>query len=269
MEAAAGFARREWGPVWTAVRTGLAGRGPRAIPLTLVSLCLIVLLQAAQRRSHSWGHGLVADLGFVRAGDPWWLALARTPLSLFVPAADLPVWGALAQVFVVLGIAEVTLRVRRTLLVAYVCTLAGTLYARIGVATGPGGPLGLPAADAGVVDTGPSSAVVGLALVLCCRFRAWFTGTLVVVLMVVEAVLKPNLAGKEHLVAVAAAAALCALPALRGRRRGGGGEGSGAAGPRPRRTARLTAAAAARSRGAVRCGSRRRSIRRGGRRRGR
>ncbi|MFE9922735.1 hypothetical protein ACFYQA_14445 [Streptomyces sp. NPDC005774] len=230
MRAAAILVRREWGPMWAAVRAGLAGRGWRAIPLTLTALCLIVLFQVAQhQRNRYWGYGLVQDIGFVRAADPWWLALARTPLSLFVPAADLPVWGALAQVLLVFGIAEITLGRRRTLLIAYVCTLAGVLYTRIGVAIGPDGALGLPAADAQAVDTGPSGAVVGLAIFLCLRFRAWCTGTLVVVLMVGEVVGKPNLASKEHLVAIVAALAVSAFSgfsALRRRRlSAGGGDG--------------------------------------------
>ncbi|GLF95584.1 hypothetical protein SYYSPA8_14825 [Streptomyces yaizuensis] len=62
------------------------------------------------------------------------------------------------------GIAEIVLGRVRTLVVAYVRTLAGTLYARFGVAVGPDGLLGLPASDAWIVDTGPSAAVAGLAL---------------------------------------------------------------------------------------------------------
>ncbi|WP_069170728.1 hypothetical protein [Streptomyces griseus] len=218
MRHAAAFARREWGPLWAAVRAGAAGRGCRAFPLTLTALLLIVFFQLAQgRRGHGWGSGLVEDIGFVRAADPWWLALARTPLSLFVPAADLPVWGALVQVLVVFGIAETALGRRRTLLVAYVCTLAGSLCARLGVALGPGGVLGLPAADARIVDTGPSGAVVGLAVYLCLRFRAWATGILVTALMVGEAVVKPDLAGREHLVAIVAASAMYAILPHRGR----------------------------------------------------
>lgn len=65
-------------------------------------------------------------------------------------------WGALAQVLLVFGIAETMLGRRRTLLIAYVRTPAGALHAHIGVTTGPDGVLGLPAADAQAVDTGPS-----------------------------------------------------------------------------------------------------------------
>ncbi|WP_199825488.1 hypothetical protein VM636_05795 [Streptomyces sp. SCSIO 75703] len=202
--------------MWAVVRRGLADRGVRAIPLTLTALCLIALFQVAQhQRGRYWGYGLVQDVGFVRAADPWWLALARAPLSLFVPAADLPVWGALAQVLVIFGIAEIALGRRQTVLIAYVCTLAGLAYARIGVAIGPSGVLGLPAADARTVDTGPSAAVVGLAVCLCLRFHAWFTGALVGMVVVLEAIAKPNLAGREHLVAIVAALAVATFSALR------------------------------------------------------
>lgn len=119
----------------------------------------------------------------------------------------------------VFGAAEICLGRRRTLLIAYVATLTGTLYARIGVALGPDGLFGLPASDARIVDTGPSAAVVGIAVYLCYVLRARFTGALVTAAMVAEVVLKNNLAGKEHLVAIAAVLALCALTARRDRRR--------------------------------------------------
>ncbi|MGW1191860.1 hypothetical protein [Streptomyces sp. NPDC002559] len=228
-------ARREWGPLLAAVRAGFGAAGARAVPLALAAVCLTALLHVAQHRP--WGSDAVRVLGTVRAEDPLWAALLRTPLSLFVPAPDLPVWGALAQILVVFGIAEVCLGRWRTLLIAYLATLAGTLYARIGVALGPDGPFGLPASDARVVDTGPSAAVVGLAVYLCWTHRARFTGCLVIAAMVAEVFVKDNLAGKEHLAAIAAVLVLCARTtvrtaaraAVRARRRRGQGRcpGSG------------------------------------------
>lgn len=212
---AVSFARREWGPLYATVRTALATRGWRAVPLTLASVCLIALCQIVQ--DQSWGYGLIRDIGFVRAEDPLWLALLRTPLSLFVPALSLPVWGAMAQVLVVFGVAEIILGRPRTLVIAYVCTLAGTLYARFGIAIGPEGLLGLPASDARIVDTGPSVAVTGLAVCVCVCTGAWFTVALVVVAMIAEVIVKPNLAGTEHLVAIGAALVLCASAARRHR----------------------------------------------------
>jgi hypothetical protein len=210
------FARREWGPLYATLRKALVTKKWRAVPMTLGAVCLTALFQLVQNQS--WGFRPVHDIGFVKAEDPLWVALLRTPLSLFVPALDLPVWGALAQVLLVFGIAEIALGRWRTLVIAYVSTLAGTTYARIGIALGPDGFFGLPASDAQVVDTGPSAAVVGLALFVCWRFRAWLTAALVIVSMVVEVLVKDNLAGKEHLAAIAAVLVVCALSALRQRR---------------------------------------------------
>ncbi|MFF2011421.1 hypothetical protein ACFVWY_20420 [Streptomyces sp. NPDC058195] len=215
-----GAARREWGPLAGTVRAELVEKRLRAVPMTLAAVCLTALLHVAQNQP--WGLGPVRTLGAVRAEDPWWAALARTPLSLFVPAPDLPVWGALAQILVVFGTAEICLGRWRTLMIAYLATLAGTLYARTGVALGPGTPFGLPDADARIADTGPSAAVVGLAVYVCYVHRARFTGALVITAMAVEVAVKDNLAGKEHLVAIAAVLALCACTGRRDRRRAQG-----------------------------------------------
>ncbi|MBW8799758.1 MAG: hypothetical protein JF597_41140 [Streptomyces sp.] len=208
------WARAEWGLLYATVRGPLAKRRLRAVPMTAGAVFLTALLQFTQNQS--WGYRLVQDVGAARAADPLPAALLRTPLSLFVPALDLPVWGALAQILVVFGIAEVCLGWWRTLVVAYVATLAGTLYARLGIALGPHGPPGLPASDARVVDTGPSAAVVGLAVYLCWRYGAYATAGAVAAAMAVEVTLKDNLAGKEHLAAIVGVAVLCgATPAGR------------------------------------------------------
>ncbi|MFB7242750.1 hypothetical protein ACFCYX_09815 [Streptomyces populi] len=227
MSAPARWARAEWGLLYATVRRALRANGWRAVPMTLGAVCLTAALQFVQNQS--WGYRLVQDTGSVRAEDPLRLALLRTPLSLFVPALDLPVWGALAQILVVFGIAEICLGWWRTLVIAYVATLAGTLYARVGIALGPHRPLGLPGADALVVDTGPSAAVVGLAVFLGWRYRAYATVGIVIGAMVAEVIVKDNLAGKEHLAAIAAVLALCALSAARHRRsdRERSGTGSG------------------------------------------
>lgn len=227
MSAPARWARAEWGLLYATVRRALRARGWRAVPMTLGAVCLTAVLQVVQNQS--WGYRLVQNTGAVRAEDPLWLALVRTPLSLFVPALDLPVWGALAQILVVFGIAEICLGWWRTLIVAYVATLAGTLYARAGIALGPHRPPGLPGADALVVDTGPSAAVVGLAVFLCWRYRAYATAGIVIGAMAAEVIVKDNLAGKEHLAAIAAVLVVCCLSAARhrcsGRERAAAGSG--------------------------------------------
>ncbi|WP_059254933.1 hypothetical protein [Streptomyces reticuli] len=221
MRALARWARTEWGPLYAAVRARLRDRGPAAVPMTLAAVGLTASLHYVQNQP--WGFLLVQDLGAVRAEDPLWLALLRTPLSLYVPALDLPVWGALAQILLVFGIAELCLGRWRTLALAYVATLAGTLYARLGITLGAHAPFGLPWTDAQVVDTGPSAAVVGLAVFVGWRYGAYATAGAVTAAMVVEVLVKENLAGKEHLAALMAVGALCLLVALRQRQVSGPG----------------------------------------------
>ncbi|MFF8998655.1 hypothetical protein [Streptomyces achromogenes] len=209
------WARAEWGPLYAAVRGPLRRRGPSALPMTMAAVGLTAFLHYAQHQP--WGDPLVRDLGAVRADDPLWPALLRTPLSLFVPAPDLPVWGALAQILLVFGIAELCLGRWRTLAIAYAATLAGTLYARLGITLGAHAPFGLPWTDAQVVDTGPSAAVVGLAVYVGWRYGAYATAGAVTLAMVAEVLLKENLAGKEHLAALTAVGLLCLLAAVRDR----------------------------------------------------
>ena len=212
MNRVARWARAEWGPLYEAVRGPSAGRRWRAVPMTAAAVCLTSVLQVVQNQA--WGYRVVQHLGAVRAEDSLGAALLRTPLSLFVPALDLPVWGALAQLLLVFGVAERCLGWWRTLVIGYAATLAGTLYARVGIALGA-----LPASDAQVVDTGPSAAVVGLAVFLGWRYRAYTTAGTVILAMVAEVLLKDNLAGKEHLAAIAAVVVLCGVARARRRQR--------------------------------------------------
>ncbi|EST23321.1 hypothetical protein [Streptomyces roseochromogenus] len=216
MRTLARWAREEWGLLYVTVREALLKRHLRALPMTLGAVCLTSLLQYVQNRE--WGYQFVQNVGAVRAEDPLWLALLRTPLSLYVPALDLPVWGALVQILLVFGIAEVSIGWWRTLVIAYVATLAGTLYARVGISLGAHAPFGLPWTDAQVVDTGPSAAVVGLAVFVAWRYGAYMTAGAVTVAMVAEVLIKENLAGKEHLAALMAVGLLCLIVAVRHRR---------------------------------------------------
>ncbi|MFJ7148093.1 hypothetical protein ACIQVT_07815 [Streptomyces sp. NPDC100445] len=215
MRTPARWARAEWGPLYGAVSTPLRQRGPVALPMTVGAVFLTAFLQYVQNQP--WGYRPVQALGAVRAEDPLWAALLRTPLSLFVPALDLPVWGALAQLLLVFGVAELCLGWWRTLVIAYAATLAGTLYARVGITLGAHAPFGLPWTDAQVVDTGPSAAVVGLAVFVSWRYGAYGTAGAVTLAMVVEVLVKENLAGKEHLAALMAVGVLCLLVAARHR----------------------------------------------------
>ena len=233
MNRLARWARAEWGFLYVTVREPLMKRRWRVIPMTLGAVVLTAVIQLVQNQS-SWGYRFVQNTGGVRAEDPLWLSLLRTPLSLFVPALDLPVWGALAQILFVFGVAEICLGRWRTLVIAYAATLAGTLYARLGIWLGFDNAFGLPSSDAGVVDTGPSAAVVGLAVFLGWRYGAYVTACAVTAAMAVEVLLKGNLAGKEHMAAIAAVGVLCFISALRHRHRPMARIGSGSGFPSAR-----------------------------------
>ena len=126
------FALAEWGAVAHDVTLRLRTRGLRAVPLTLSSCAGILALQLVQ---HSEGASNWVDrLGGVYATLPWWQAVLRTPLSLFVPDPSLPVWGLIVQVVVVFGIAETTVGARRSLGIALLTSEHRAALDQLGVA---------------------------------------------------------------------------------------------------------------------------------------
>jgi hypothetical protein len=200
----------------------LRARGWRAIPFSLASALLIGVFALIQHTDPGWW--LVEHVAAVYQALPIWLILLRLPLSMFAPAPDLPAWGAVAQVLVVFAVAEIQLGRWRTLLVA-VCTNAlTTLSARLMWWVGSMLGVGTPQIDAYELDTGPSTVVVSLAVYVLLRCRAYTLLAATVLAMVLETVLLPNLAGREHLVAVGLGVAAFLLGdrlpvALRDRRR--------------------------------------------------
>lgn len=199
----------EWRAVFGDVGGRLRRRGLRAVPVTLAAGLGVLLLQALQHAHRT--SGWVDRLGAVYASLPWWQALLRTPVSVFLPDPSLPVWGLVLQVVVVFGIAETTVGVRRTLLVALGATLAGTSLARLLLWALPHVPPGLSAAALLVRDTGPSAAVVALGVHVALRYRAWWTAAAIVAAMVLEVLSLPNLAGYEHLAGIAVVLTLAPL----------------------------------------------------------
>ncbi|WHM41496.1 hypothetical protein [Streptomyces sp. BPTC-684] len=186
----------------------LVNRGLRGLFLGVLACVAVTVFHAIHLTQT--GAVVVRLTGEVKADLPLWLALLRTPISLFVPALDLPVWAGLTQLFLGFALAELALGRTRTLVIAYVTTLAGTLSARVMIALGPGtwGGLGLPPEIGRVLDTGPSAAVVGLFTYLSVVRRAPIVFALTGGSMLFEAMVKPNLAGREHLIAVGTAIVL-------------------------------------------------------------
>ncbi|GHE65531.1 hypothetical protein GCM10014715_18950 [Streptomyces spiralis] len=199
--------RREWHAMVVAPLRQLARRGLSGLVLAFVAAFGVILFHAIAQ--HPRGETAVRALGGVQGDLPLWLALLRTPVSLYVPALDLPVWAGITQLFLAFALAELTLGRGRTLFISYATTLAGTLTVRVMLAIGPGRwGLGLPPEIGHVLDTGPSAAVVGLFTYLSVVRRAPVVFFLTGGSMVAESVVRPNLAGREHLIAVATAVVL-------------------------------------------------------------
>ncbi|MFF4352591.1 hypothetical protein [Streptomyces sp. NPDC001530] len=208
--------RGEWhGMVVLPVRQ-LRRRGLSGLSLAFVAAFGVIFFHDLAQRPA--GAVVVWRLGGVNADLPLWLALLRTPVSLYVPALDLPVWAGITQLFLAFALAELALGRARTLAIAYGTTLAGTLAVRVMIALGPGWwGLGLPPETGQVLDTGPSAAVVGLFTYLSVVRRAPVVFTLTGGSMVWESIAAPNLAGREHLIAVGATIILGLYHQHRGR----------------------------------------------------
>ncbi|MBV2357399.1 hypothetical protein KUM39_24045 [Streptomyces sp. J2-1] len=208
--------RGEWHAIVVDPVRRLARRGLSGLLLAFVAAFGVIFFHDLAQ--HPLGALWVRRLGGVTAELPLWLSLSRTPVSLYVPALDLPVWAGITQLFLAFALAELTLGRTRTLVISYVSTLAGTLTARLMIAAGPHTwGFGLPPECARVLDTGPSAAVVGLFTYLAVVRRAPVVFFLTGGSMVWESVAVPNLAGREHLIAVGAAIVLGLLHGRRDR----------------------------------------------------
>lgn len=182
----------------------LGRRGPAGFPLSLALGFVVLLMWLLVHASP--GRLLVDRCCSEEAGYPLGAALLRLPGSMLAPAHNLPVWGALAQVVLVFAVGEALVGWRRALAVGIVGHVVATLSARVLIWLGPAALLGLTRADLYLLDTGPSAATVALAVYLALAFRTPLLGTIISAAMALEVVLKPNLAGREHLVAIAVGA---------------------------------------------------------------
>lgn len=217
-----------FGPPWQAWRAS----GPMAFPLGIGAAAVVALFGLIQHTDAGWW--LIEHIAGVYQELPLHLLLLRLPLSMFAPAPDLPAWGATLQVLVVFGLAEVHLGRVRTLVTAVCVNALTTLSARIMVLIGLHLYIGTPQVDAYELDTGPSTVVVALCVYVALHCRAYLAMGAVVLAMTTEALTLPNLAGREHMVALALGA-LAFLIGGRIRTTGGSPRppGGGAALPRP------------------------------------
>jgi hypothetical protein len=154
---------------------------------------------------------VLARAGDVYASLPVANELARLPLSAFLPTADLPLWGALLQMALVVGLAELVAGRLTTLLVASAGQLLSTLTSRYLIALGTAVVIGLPLSQAGVLDTGPSGISTAVGGWLLARRGAYTSLTLLVLAIAVAAALQSNLDGREHAAALAVGVGAAAI----------------------------------------------------------
>lgn len=183
-----GLARNAWS----------RGRRPWLATVTgTIPIAVWLLLRNPTIGRHLWHWGAVS------AALPVPTELARLPLSVFLPTPYLPLWGAVLQIVVVLGLAELVLGRWMTVAMAALGHFAATLAVRVMIDVFHSSLFGLSPSLAHVVDTGPSAAVtaVGAYLLLVTGMKRC-TGLLCLGLLI-AALAMAGLDGPEHLVAVA------------------------------------------------------------------
>jgi hypothetical protein len=183
-------------PPWQALRAN----GPAAFPLALGCVMLIGLFALIQHSVSGWW--VIEHVAGVYQALPIHLILLRLPLSLFAPAPNLPAWGAMLQVLVVFGISEIHIGRWRTLIAAVAVNCLTAVAAHLMVVIGLHLVIGTPQIDAYQLDTGPSTSVVALSVYVALRCRAYLALGITAAAMAGEAIALPNLAGREHLVAL-------------------------------------------------------------------
>jgi hypothetical protein len=184
------------GPPWRLLRADKLA----AFPIAITCTALIGLFALIQHTTAGWW--VVEHVAGVYQALPLPLILLRLPLSMLAPAPDLPAWGAMLQVLVVFGLSEVHLGRMRTLVTAVCVNGLTTVSARIMVIVGLHLAIGTPQVDQYELDTGPSTVVVALSIYVALKCRAYLVLTITAVAMGGEAIALPNLAGREHLVAL-------------------------------------------------------------------
>jgi hypothetical protein len=185
--------------LWLLVRHRWA-RGER--PWLGVALALATLLVALFLHFHI----LQPDLwrsGDVDAALPLTSELARLPMSLFLPTAYLPLWAACVQLVVVIGLGELILGRRLTIVVALIGHFGATLCARFLLESVHGDHFGLLPALLHGLDTGPSAATTAVGACLLVAAKMNRCTLLLCVGLVGAAFLTRGVDGVEHTTALA------------------------------------------------------------------
>lgn len=192
----------DWRCTGRLVRARWHGVRDRSVVLGITAAALIVLFAAMRMTPR--GAGAVLEVGGLRPDLGWGPWMLRLPLSVFTPAPRLPIWGAVVQVVVVVGLAELIVGRRRVLAAAAIAHTVPSLIGRIVVANPDwSGSI----SQASLLDSGPSAAVMGLAVAVAVASRLRLA-TAIAGLVAVHAVLTPSLATIEHIAAVAVGLAI-------------------------------------------------------------
>ena len=163
-------------------------------------MCAPILIVVADLMRRSPRSVRVLDaLSAVRLSQPIWRTIARSPLSLVAPAPRLPVWGAVAQVVIVVVLAEAFIGTRGTLRIALATQVLVNLVAHVAVFTGHASWLGIRLSHLTDRDTGPSVAVVALGMAVAVAARTPILAVLLAASMAIETALLPDVAGHEHI----------------------------------------------------------------------
>ena len=192
--------RGGWRRFAAIVRERWRTNGPGSVTLG-VSAALLILMFSALRSSAQEASAVDAVSG-LRSDLPWPIWCLRLPLSMFAPAQQLPVLGAVAQVLIVVTLGELLVGRRRLVTVAVAAHVVASLVGRlVATHTVTFGVLA-PTSFAWVRDTGPSAAIVGLAVALAVASRVPALTVTITGLLAAAAVAAFSLAGVEHLVAI-------------------------------------------------------------------
>jgi hypothetical protein len=189
---------REFFHLWLLTRYAWS-RGVRpwlGIATALACVLVSVFLHVHILRPELW------HSGDVYAALPLTRELDRLPMSLFFPAAYLPLWAACAQLLVVIGLGEMILGRWLTIAVALVAHVGSTLLARTLLLSLHGHVFGLAPVLARALDTGPSAATTAVGACLLIAARMNRSAVLLCAGLLVAALVAPGLDAVEHTAAL-------------------------------------------------------------------
>ena len=190
--------RAEFTRLWLATRLGWRnGKRPwLGVSLALASVAVALMVHFHVLSPELWRSG------DVYAALPVTTELVRLPMSLFMPTAYLPLWGAILQLVLVIGLGELILGRSVSVLVAAAGHVGSTLMARVLLDAPHAALLGLTPAVARVLDTGPSGATTAVGACLLVALRMNRAAILLILGLLLAAFVAPGLDAVEHTTAL-------------------------------------------------------------------